>query len=125
MNVNKAKRPDPIKLQKDLLKIERVQKELLDAARTVLQSVKSNTSLKTQKDKLERDEYIEKMNIAALDLNTMTLAEGAQTTATAAINAITYLSDQIVDLGQELKELRNRVSKLESSNVHAKQDQQG
>jgi hypothetical protein len=57
---------------------------------------------------------MEPFNAAASELNKITTAEGAQTSATLALNGLMHLASEIQDLKAENKSQRRRLERLES-----------
>lgn len=57
---------------------------------------------------------MEPLNAAASELNAISTAEGAQTSATLALNGLMYLASRVKDLEAENKSLRRRLERLES-----------
>lgn|GEM_PF-3655639 len=54
------------------------------------------------------------LNAAAAELNSISSAEGAQTSATLALNGLMHLASRVRDLEAENKSLRRRLERLES-----------
>lgn len=57
---------------------------------------------------------MEPLNAAAAELNSISSAEGAQTSATLALNGLMHLASRVKDLEAENKSLRRRLERLES-----------
>lgn len=60
------------------------------------------------------DYDMEPFNSAAKQLNTVTTAEGAQTSATLALNGLMYLASRVRDLEEENRSIRRRLERLEA-----------
>jgi hypothetical protein len=61
------------------------------------------------------DADMEQLNTAAKNLNAVTTAEGAQTSATLALNGLLHLASRIRDLEEENRSLRRRLERLEAN----------
>jgi septum formation inhibitor MinC len=61
------------------------------------------------------DYDMEPFNSAAKNLNAITTAEGAQTSATLALNGLLHLASRVRDLEEENRSLRRRLERLESN----------
>lgn len=106
---------NPLQLQKTISKIEKAQGALLASTTTILALIKSNTLSQKTINSEEVNKIIQTVNESSITLNTHTVSvEGAQTTASTAILGLLALSEQMVDIRTEMKEIRARLTYIES-----------
>lgn len=101
---------NPLLIQKDINKLEDMQKRCHYALMKVMED-------KKQKTKTELAPLISELNSSAQELNKFSYAEGAQATASATLNMLLDLTDTINELKQENAAMRKRITALESGKV--------
>lgn len=105
---------NPLKVQRDIINLDKKRETLLEKISLVFSYIR-DWRRPTEGRQPSQELHIDSLNDAALDLNTSTVnSEGAQATATLAINGMLQLHSRILDIREENAELRKRIASLES-----------